>query len=178
MRRLILLKKRADSFQEFSGDFMWEINLSDQLLSFFYAVITGFVFCFIYDILKSCRLTFSFSAVSIFFSDIFYSAVIAIIAFLVFLGLSNGEIRSYILSGFLLGFVFWRLTVSKLLLYIFKKVFRFSSCVFGYINQKILDFLEVLAHFSVKFLSFFKNSKILLKKLLKRHNGLLYTKQE
>lgn len=178
MPQYILPKKRADFFREFSGDKMWEISINQQLLSFFIAIIAGIGFCFIYDILKSLRLTFDFSSVSVFLGDILYSVKISVLAFLLFLSLSNGEIRSYILFGLGLGFIVSRFTVSHLTVFLLTKAFKLIKKFFMFLNLKITAFFDVLATFLLKMLSFLKNSKNLLKKLLKKDNGLLYTKQE
>jgi len=157
---------------------MWEINSNLQILSFLYSVLTGGIFCFIYDLFKSLRSKLKFSAVSVFFQDIFYSAIISVIAFCFFLIFVNGEIRSYILLGFLIGFLIFRATISKITLPLFKFIFGLILKVFSFFKWLFLRFETFLCIFFAKIKKFLKNNVNRLKKLLKRRKGLLYTNQE
>lgn len=134
---------RAVAFsQKSSGDFMWEININQQILSFLYALAFGGLFSFLYDIFKALRLAHRFSSIAIFFQDIIYFIIISLISFCLFLALSNGEIRSYILFGFLIGAIIWRITLSKFFVNIFKYFFLFNKKIFKIISSVFLR-LEV-----------------------------------
>ena len=143
---------------------MWEISFQNQLSSFLYAVIVGIIFCIIYDILRAFRFTFEFSAISVFLIDIFYSLLISVISFLIFLSLSNGEIRSYIIFAFFVGFLFSRFTISKPMFFVFKKILGFFNSFSKILCVKINALCEVFAVFFQKILYFLKNSKNISKK--------------
>ncbi len=157
---------------------MWEINSNLQILSFLYSILVGGTFCFIYDFFKAYRLKRKSSAVSVFFQDIIYSAIVSVIAFCFFLIFVNGEIRSYILLGFVLGFFIFKITVSKIILPIIKFMFGALIRIFSFLNSVFLSFEGFLSRFFIKFKFFLKNNGNRLKKLLKRQKGLLYTNEE
>ena len=119
-------RKKAEAFYPvFSGDAMWEIDSNLQILSFLYAVLAGGIFSVFYDVLKSVRLSFKCSAITVFFQDIFYFAVVAVAAFCFLLSQSGGEIRLYIIFGFILGFIILRLTFSRILVPVLSGVLKF-----------------------------------------------------
>ena len=113
---------------------MWEINSNLQILSFVYAVAAGCVFSLIYDFFKSIRLCFKVSAFVIFFQDILYFSIISVLSFCFFLSFSNGEIRSYILLGHLLGAVVSRITFSKISVPFFRLIFSFLRKIITFFN--------------------------------------------
>lgn len=157
---------------------MWEINLSGQVLSFFYAILLGVLLCFIYDFFKSLRLTFKPQSIVVFFQDILYFFIIALFSFIFFLIFTGGEIRFFILFGLSIGFLFWKSTFSRFSVIFFRYVLKFFQFIFTTVNSYILKFLSFLGSFLPKLRFFFKNIQNRLKKLLKISNGLLYTKQE
>ena len=93
---------------------MWEINNSLQILSFSRSLVLGILLCVLYDFIKSLRLTVNFSAIAIFLQDIAYSCIAAFVTFLFLLSVTNGEMRGYVISGILAGFIISRFTLSRL----------------------------------------------------------------
>ena len=157
---------------------MWEINSNLQALTFLYAVLMGGMYSLIYDIFKAYRIKYKPSGIFIFFQDIIYSAIISVVSFCFFLVFVNGEIRSYILLGFLIGFVIFRLTISRIILFVFGFVFKIINLIFSYLNCAFLFLERVFGKFFIKIEKFLKNIANRLKKLLKRQKGLLYTMKE
>lgn len=161
---------------------MWEINNGFQALSFIYSIISGIMLAVFYDIFKAFRISFKLSYIFIFFTDISYYIVTAIASFFFFLSVSDGEIRFYILFGFTVGFLIWRITLSRFFLFIFKYILVTISRVLNYLSNKIYNFFDMIfcqtIRFSKKAVNFLINNGNTLKKLLKIQKGLLYTKQE
>ena len=156
----------VDLFHGCSGEFMWEINSNGQLLGFLYAVITGIFYSLIYDFFKSIRLSFKHKDITVFFEDLIFSFIISVISFLFFLIFTAGEIRIYILLGFLAGFLSWKFTFSNLLVNTFICVLKFLVRVFSYFNNKLSVIFTVFSGFFKKFKKFLKNYQNRLKKLL------------
>lgn len=75
---------------------------------------------------------------SVFIGDMFFWIVSAFVTFIFLLSRTNGEIRGYVLISMLLGFVIWRITLSKPLFYAFVTVIGFQRHILG----KIIDFIN------------------------------------
>ncbi len=168
----------ADLFQDFSGDSMWEINLSGQLLSFCYAVALGMILSLVYDIFKALRLAYNHKTLTVFFEDIFYFLFSAFATFIFFLIFTGGEIRLFILVGLFIGFFVWKMTLSYFTVFVLRRFLNLLKSFFAFINRKIIEFLNVFGKFFPIFKKILKNIQNRLKKLLKTGKGLLYTKQE
>lgn len=124
---------------------MWEINNSLQLLSFARALILGIIICLIYDILRACRKIYNYSTVSIFLQDIIFSVIMAFSVFLFLLSVTNGEMRGFVLIGLALGFIFSRLSVSRLWFRFLKWLLSIIKYAFSWVSKSFyrgFDFLR------------------------------------
>ncbi len=161
---------------------MWEINNGFQALSFIYSIISGIILAVFYDIFKAFRISFKLSDIAVFFTDIFYYIISAIASFFFFLSVSDGEIRFNILFGFSVGFLIWRITLSRFFILIFKYLLVTILRFYKYLSDKIYAFFDMFFYqtkiISKNAVNFLKNNGNTLKKLLKKPNDLLYTKQE
>lgn len=152
---------------------MWEISNNTQFFSFWIAALFGVIYCLFYDVFRALRKTAVFSAVAIFFQDIIYFLIIAIVTFMLMLAFTDGEIRAYILVGILLGFLVCNFTIShffkKFLNFLFALILKgFNAFCKGFsrslefIFRKIGEFCSFLLKNFKKMLKFFK--KILKRK--------------
>lgn len=101
---------------------MWEINSFNQYTSFLYSIIMGLALGIIYDLFKLDRNIFKRSTVYIFVSDVLFWVISAFVLFSFCIVFSNGQIRGFIILGALLGFMIFRLTLSRLFWYFFKPI--------------------------------------------------------
>ena len=160
---------------------MWEISISDQIFTSLYSICLGVILCVCYDILRSFRRATNSGTVAIFLGDILYFTVSAFVVFIFLLARTNGEIRGYVLLCTLLGFVIFRVTISRFVVMII--TFFMSLIVRGLriASYYILKFLFSVGEYFIKFLKFSQKKCIralkTLKKLLKSIRQLLYTKQ-
>ncbi len=160
---------------------MWEISITDQLLSFVLSIALGAFLCLTYDVLRAVRKNGFNSFWTVFFTDIFFWLFSAILTFLLLIARTNGEIRGYVLIGELLGFVIFRLLLSKVFLLIIDfliakllKLLRLIRKNFYYFFIKIEKRIDKII------LLFCKKTKTMLKivkKLLKNSAKLLYIKR-
>lgn len=159
---------------------MWEISNNTQFFSFWIAALFGVIYCLFYDILRSLRKTVVFSAVAVFFQDIVYFIIIAVVTFMLMLSFTDGEIRAYILVGVLLGFVVCNFTVSlffrKFLKFLFSLILKgFNG--FCKVFARSLEFIfNKLGQFGSFLLKNFKKMLKFLKKILKHRRKIVYTK--
>lgn len=161
---------------------MWEIFLREQSLTFVFAIVLGFFFCILFDLFSFIRCMKKTSNFMVMVSDLVFWLIVTFVTFLFLLSRTNGEVRGYVLAGELIGFVFWRLTVSRLLFPFFKNIFCISGRFFHRFNMKKTAFLihlsESLCLFFLKFCKTLKKLAEIIKKLLKKGYRLLYTKSK
>ena len=84
---------------------MWEIDNNFQLISFLISCGVGVIYCLVYDILRAVRKSTNVTDGMVFLQDIVYFIIISITTFMLLTALSNGEIRSYVIIGLMLGFL-------------------------------------------------------------------------
>ena len=141
------------------------------------SLVAGLVMCVIYDITRVLRWHLSLGRAGVFFLDILYFSVSGIATFCLFLSLTNGEIRGYILIGEAVGFMLFRATLSVFFckgLKVFLKVLNFA------LNLANKWIFVPLKSFFAKTITVFKKiafkMPLFKKKGLKNDDGLVYTK--
>ncbi len=160
---------------------MWEIGVGDQLLTFLYSLILGGIFCVFYDAFRAIRKWTLNSYIAVFITDILFWVVLALVTFIFLIARTNGEVRGYVLTAQLLGFIACRFTLSRLSFPLFKIIFGFISgllkkisvgiAVFCSATERVLNFIN---EFIQKIL---KSAGQTLKKLLKNARKVLYTNE-
>ena len=98
-----------------------------DFLTFLWCVILGATLCMLYDLFKSVRLAVRLRGISLFFLDLLYFILAAILTFFMMLVRCFGEVRWFILAGELLGFVLMRLLCRE----------RLSRLLAGWIGRGI-----------------------------------------
>ena len=140
---------------------MWEISSLSQLSAALFAFLLGIGLSVIYDIIKATRKIGFNSYVIVFLGDILFSILSAVITFLFLLVFTNGELRGFILFFEMLGFIFSRLTLSRLFL-------KFLILIFSFFKRLLSKMSTLLLQFSYKTERFLLNLFLNLKKLLKK----------
>lgn len=150
---------------------MWEIKNNQQVFSFVVSVIFGVCYCLFYDVLRSCRRVFKSSTAAVFFGDVFFFSVIAVVTFLLLLAVSNGEMRGYIFFGILIGVVACNFTLSRIfipfLCFIIKKIIALTNLINRIICKAGTLFYAYLSKVVGFFAKIFKKTFKSLKKNLK-----------
>ncbi len=157
---------------------MWEIDLTEQVYTLLLSLLTGVVFCLVFDACNLVISRFKLKPSAVFLLDVLGFALIGFFDFCFFLARSNGEIRGYVLLGQLLGFILCRATVSKILSLFISLAFKSLETVFLAIKKVVLR--PILTSVK-KILIFFNKLKekysVFRKKRLKKPNELVYTKE-
>lgn len=148
---------------------MWEIDNNFQLISFLISCGVGVVYCLIYDILRAIRKSTDVTDGTVFLQDIVYFIIISITTFMLLTALSNGEIRSYVIIGLILGFLLCFCTFSrinlKILAFLFKNIYFLSNKVVSLIN----NLLDAICRFFNKTFKKTLNLLNIIKKIFKNH---------
>lgn len=154
---------------------MWEISSSDQLLTFFCSVALGILLCVYYDVIRAVLISRKSGKILIFSGDLFFWITSALVVFLFLLSRTNGELRGYVFVSIGIGFLFFKFTLSKILMlilgFILVRYYKLLKLI-GNIFLKMLDLLTLLLKRIGKM---FQKSLNCVKKLLKKGYQLLYT---
>ncbi len=135
-----------------------QVKSSEQLLTFLLSILGGAVLCLIYDFFRCRRLVFPVGKISLFFQDIIYFSLCAVIIFCFLAIRCNGQFRYYVLFGTLIGWFLFRFTVSRWLVKAMVRLIR-----------RFLATLHMCMHPIQAFLSFiFKKISLWLTKAWKR----------
>ena len=155
---------------------MWEISNNNQIITFVLSLLLGCIFCLLYDILRALRKVCLNSFMAINICDLICWIIYGFITFIFLIARTNGEIRGFVLLGELIGFVLFRVSISKYIVGILGWFF----IKLAYIKQKIdglfylyFDKSEKGVLKTIKYVpKIFKS----IKKFLKSRLKLLYNK--
>lgn len=169
---------RADSCRVFL-DNMWEINITDQIITFGLSLCLGALLCVFYDIIRALRKAGFNSFTAVFFTDIIFWLFSAFVTFIFLIVRTNGEIRGYVLLSELLGFILFRISLSKLLFKMLSFIFVWVTKIKDIIYTKTYLCFDRIEAITLKIFCkgfiFFKRALKSAKKLLKKVLCLLYT---
>ncbi len=158
---------------------MWEINIGNQTLSFLLSMCLGCLMCVLYDIIRAVRKVCLNSFWAVLFTDVFLWVFYAVITFIFLMSRTNGEIRGYILLGELLGFVAFRISLSRLIFPIMSfaiiKTSAISKKVRNMINNIYVRIEALIFEIWQQVCKKIKMAVKTAKKLLKNGHKLLYT---
>ena len=123
---------------------MWEITVKSQLLTFLFGVVIGAVLSLYFDSFRTLRRCFRHNKLAVFLEDILFFIVSAFVAFMFLMARCNGEVRAYVIFSLILGFMLYRITISRLLLPICVFAFRFAARIIKKIGLYISKFISHL----------------------------------
>lgn len=158
---------------------MWEINVTNQIITFVLSLCLGASICMLYDIIRALHKAGLNSFFAVFFTDIIFWIICAFLTFIFLISRTNGEIRGYVLCGELLGFAAVRVTASKIIYWLLSRLFtlvvKLKKYAYNKINTLMTVLWNVLSNNMKLFLHKFKTVLKRVKKLLKNKGELLYT---
>lgn len=128
--------------------------------TFLYSCILGIILGIYYDIFKIFRIATPFTQKQLFFCDLFFMSTSAISTFIFLLALNSGRIRVHLLAGELIGFIVYRLTLSRLIILFAKYIINTVKRVLRSIKRKLVlplfsSILKVFKFIYSKFSSIF-----------------------
>ena len=151
----------------------------NELYCFFIFIIVGVVICILFDFFRILRKSFKTPDIITYIEDIVFGVLAGIIIIFSIFKFNNGEIRSYLFIGILIGMLIYLFTISKIfinygskiltflkkiLLFPIKKTLLFSKSILKFIKNKIfrpfsksiLNIRNIIPKFSIKK---YKNSR-------------------
>lgn len=141
---------------------MWEISLKQQVISFLFALLVGFVWALFFDFFRALRKAFIHSGLLVFAEDLFCFLIFTFVTFMLLMARCNGEVRGYMLVGEALGFAFYRLTLSRFIMSVLVFLFSLLGKFFAVSGEWIERFGTFLEKNTGKL---WQNFKKIIKKL-------------
>lgn len=118
---------------------MWEINIGWQVVSFLYALLVGAVWALFFDLFRALRRVTSHSGFLTFIEDLFSFLIFTFVTFMLLMARCNGEVRGFIIVGEGLGFIIYRLTLSRFVMsfltFLFSHIAEFFRVSGGWIDR-------------------------------------------
>ena len=148
--------------------------VTSQVTIFLFSIVLGAVLSVLFDGFRVVNAVFRANWKRIFFEDIVYFILSAIITFTYILIMNMGEIRFYIIWGELIGWVIYRLTIGKFIYkillsaikFVVKWLTKFKVFVISKIpKEKIKKLTSRFKLLRPKFIKSDKLKKIFLQKL-------------
>ena len=141
---------------------MWEISNILQFSGFLRSLALGIILCVFYDIFSALRKAEFNSTTAVLIQDIIYFLITAPIVFLFLLATTNGQLRLYVFVGTVIGFIIFKLSLSKLLVFLLSRFFLLLKFIFSNISRVIRNFLNFSEHYIVinikNMVNFFKKT--------------------
>lgn len=126
-----LLKEEKDCLIGYSSK-RRKSMLAEQVSIFGWSILTGAVLGVLFDLFRGLRWE-GIKDIWVYIQDVVFWIVTALIIIVSAFLMNQGEIRGYMLIGYLLGAGFYLLTISKYILGIFK-----------FINKKVRQFFNLI----------------------------------
>jgi spore cortex biosynthesis protein YabQ len=161
-------------------------SMAEQTEVFIYSLGLGFLLGVFYDVFRTIRLAISSAKKIIFVQDVLYVLVCAIVSFLFFMVVNNGNIRAYAMLGELLGWIIYYFSFGVFAIRASATIIKYIKKLFWLIYRIVTTpFIWIYRLFRKPMVYFYKktrkNSKLLIKnsKLhLKIRHGILYNLRE
>ncbi len=134
------------------------VSVGSQAYVFLCSVIGGVVIALLYDIFRILRKTIKTGSLITYIQDLLFWILVAVIMFATVYYSNEGELRSYIFLGTLLGVVLYALLLSKtvmnsslFIIRIVKGVLKFLWTVLSFPFRVILRLLAIPGRAAVKY---------------------------
>ncbi len=129
---------------------------------FLFSILLGMIISIIYDFFKIINFINHKNNKIIFFSDIFFMFIAALISFLYILASNYGIFRIYILFGELIGFIIYRYTLGNLFYNLVISILKFTTKIYRRIIKLLMNIFNKIYYYI---------SKLILKKFHNKNNN-------
>ena len=141
-------------------------NNYEQLISFFYFIITGISLGIIFDIFRILRKSFKTSDIVTNIEDIIFGIITGIILLTSIFIFNNGELRLYLFLGILFGIIIYMIFISKYFIKINVAIINFIKRIIILVTKPFIFLLKFIKKIFFKPISFICiNFKLLFKKI-------------
>lgn len=104
-----------------------ETSLISQISFFLVSAVVGVALSLFFDVFRVINIILKFSTKRIFFEDVTYFVLCAVMTFMYLLVVAQGEIRFYIIVGETIGWLIYRFTIGRLIYRCLFSVVKFGQ---------------------------------------------------
>lgn len=141
------------------------ISIAHQTQAFFCAILIGMGLGLLYDVFRILRVAFPAPKFVVAAQDVLYFILASGLTCLFTLGINEGEMRSFVLIGELLGWIFYFFTIGTVVMAVSRRVIAAVKTVLRFLWRWLLrPVLRLLG----RIFRFFGIPILLLKKKLKK----------
>lgn len=163
-----------------------ELTNGGQLYNLFLSCGLGFLLGALYDVFRVLRLVMRSRAKTVFFEDMLYFLLCAVITFFFALSINGGQLRWYLFAGSILGFAAYYLTIGRVVVTFAGAVIAFILRVWKLFWTAVFFPFRLLFRLLRRPLGFLRGfvqkscrkSASFFKKGLKRTRSLLYNQKK
>lgn len=113
--------------------------VTSQIIIFLFSMLLGAFLSLVFDGFRISNAVLKVNLKRIFFEDVIYFILSAIITFTYILVVNSGEIRVYIIFGEVLGWIIYRLTIGKFIYKFILIVVKFLSKWFSKLKKYVIS---------------------------------------
>ena len=112
------------------------VDYSLQTVLALWSVVGGAFLCAVYDVFRIFRLRKSQNGILLFISDVVFCIIASCSMTVLFFNLSYGKMRAYAFAFAIVGFLIWRVTVSRVAILLLNKLIdRFEKLLNSIITR-------------------------------------------
>ena len=119
----------------------------NELYCFFIFIIVGVVISILFDFFRILRKSFKTPDIITYIEDIVFGVLAGIIIIFSIFKFNNGEIRSYLFIGILIGILIYLFTISKVFIKYGSKILTFLKKILLFPIKKTLLFIKSILKF-------------------------------
>lgn len=157
-------------------------NISSTLQQCGYFFVLGAIIGLFYEILRIFRMFIRHNSIALCAEDTIFLTLCGFISYIVSMAVGIGYFRIYYIVFEVFGAAFYFLTLGRLVNYIFRRISKIIililSTIFGKIfcclKKSIVPIAEKIRSIFDKFAKFIQKRKNINKKVLQKHNEMLY----
>lgn len=107
-----------------------------------WSLIVGAFLCAVYDVFRLFRLRKKQNAIVLFICDLIFCLIATVSLLILFFNLSYGRMRMYALVLAVVGFLIWRLTVSRLVMHLMQKLIKQTEKILNSIKTRLASRIQ------------------------------------
>lgn len=116
----------------------------DEVKLFGICLLLGMILAAIYDLFRISRLLIRHSNLVVDLEDLIYWIITAFLVFQTLFRYNQGALRGYAFLGMVLGVILYALTISRVFLFVIKKLLPFWNKGKNYVKLPFCKLLEVI----------------------------------